>query len=258
MSAESLGPAVRVQVAGRTATLMIDHAGRRNALTVEMLDHFAGALTELAENTRVRVVMVTGAGEDFSAGMDIRALSAARRKGTALEYQMAALEEQLAVFPKPTVAAVAGYCVGGGMQLALACDLRVAANSARFGVPPAKLGVVYPAPTIARLVRALGPGAAKRLIFTGELVDAAAAWRLGLVSEVTTPGRLAETAQDLAAVIASRSTISIAAAKEMITAMSSDGIDDAVERKWADRANPDAAVGLEAFLTGRPPHFADQ
>ncbi|KOS56175.1 enoyl-CoA hydratase [Rhodococcus rhodochrous KG-21] len=244
-----------MRVTGPVATVTIDHPARRNALTTAMLDRLDDLLTDLQSDSGVRVLVLTGAAGDFSAGMDIRGLRSARERGVDLEHRMTATEERLAAFPKPTVAAVEGYCVGGGMQLALACDLRVAAEGARFGVTPAKLGIVYPPQTVARLTRVLGPAAAKRLVFTAELIDADAALRLGLVGEVTPPGALAGRVAELAHLVSTRSAISVAAAKAMIDAAGHD-IDEAVTRRWSPEANPDAAEGIDAFLAGRPPRFS--
>lgn len=252
-----MGPAsVHLRVTGPVATVTIDHPARRNALTTAMLDRFEDVLTALESDHDVRVLVLTGAAGDFSAGMDIRGLRSARERGIELEHRMTAAEERLAAFPKPTVAAVEGYCVGGGMQLALACDLRVASENARFGVTPAKLGIVYPPQTVARLVRVLGPAAAKRLVFTAELIDAGAALRIGLVDEMTAPGGLAARAAELAQLVSTRSPISVAAAKAMIDAAGGHGIDEAVTRRWSQEANPDAAEGIDAFLAGRPPRFS--
>ncbi|MGX7732164.1 enoyl-CoA hydratase/isomerase family protein [Rhodococcus sp. 2H158] len=247
---------VHLRVTGRVETVTIDHPARRNALTTAMLDRFEDVLTALQSDHDVRVLVLTGAAGDFSAGMDIRGLRSARERGIELEHRMTAAEERLAAFPKPTVAAVEGYCVGGGMQLALACDLRLASECARFGVTPAKLGIVYPPRTVARLVRTLGPAAAKRLVFTAELIDADAALRMGLVDEVTPSGGLAARATELAHLVSTRSAISLAAAKEMIDAAGGHDIDEAVTRRWSQGANPDAAEGIDAFLAGRAPRFS--
>jgi enoyl-CoA hydratase/carnithine racemase len=164
-----------------------------------------------------------------------------------------AAEERLAAFAKPTVAAVRGACVGGGCQLAVACDLRIAAADARFGVPPARLGVVYPTPTTRRLAALVGPATAKYLIFTGELVDADRAARLGLVDEVLPADRLADRIAELTGTIAARSQLSVVAAKEIV-----DGRADAERAAWWHRqvqASGEAREGVAAFHERRPPRF---
>ncbi|WP_067973838.1 enoyl-CoA hydratase/isomerase family protein [Mycolicibacter icosiumassiliensis] len=256
MSSLDRGASIRLDCAGRIATVTIDHSARRNALTVSMLVQLDEILTRLRSEHEVQVVVLTGAGDDFSAGLDIRDLREGRNRGIELEHRMTAVEERLAAFPKPTVAAIGGYCIGGGMQLAAACDLRLASDTAQFGITPAKLGIVYPSQTVTRLVRILGPAAAKRLIFTAELIDAKTAVRLNLVSEVTTGAMLAHRAAGLANLIATRSPISVVAAKEMIDAACSGGIDEVLERKWSLDVNPDAAEGLDAFLDRRSPDFS--
>lgn len=247
---------VRLAHAGPIATVTFDHAARRNALTATMLAQLDDILVRLRADHDVRVVVLTGSGEDFSAGLDIRDLHEARNRGIELEHRMTAVEESLAAFPKPTLAAIRGYCIGGGMQLAAACDLRLASQTAQFGVTPTKLGIVYPSATVARLVRVLGPAVAKRLMFTAELIDVRTALRWNLVSEVTTDVELAHRAAEVADLIATRSPISIAAAKEMIEAASSGGIDEALEERWSLAVNPDAAEGLNAFLGHRSPNFS--
>ena len=133
--------------------------------------------------------MLTGAAGTFCAGADLGDLDELLDAGDA--SIAVAAEERLAAFGRPTVAAISGACVGGGCQLAVACDLRLAAADARFGVPPARLGLVYPAPTTRRLARLVGPSAAKHLLFTAELIDAERALRIGLVDEVLPPDDLA-------------------------------------------------------------------
>jgi enoyl-CoA hydratase/carnithine racemase len=162
-----------------------------------------------------------------------------------------AAEEALAAFPKPTVAAVRGHCVGGGAQLAAACDLRLAEEGALFGVTPARLGIVYPASSTRRLVSLVGPATAKYLLFTAELIDAGRALRTGLVDEVLPAGELDGRTAELTRVLVSRSQLTQAAAKEF-TAGRTDR-----DAHWAARARGggDTAEGVAAFLERRPPRF---
>ncbi|WP_242676533.1 enoyl-CoA hydratase/isomerase family protein [Rhodococcus sp. ABRD24] len=239
----------------RVAAITIDHPRRYNALTGAMLDELTNTLARLADDPAVSVVLVTGAGPHFCAGMDIRELRSARASGIRMEDRVTDAEEALAAFPKPTIAAIAGYCIGGGAQLALACDIRVAAENAEFAVTPAKLGVIYPARTITRLVHTLGPATAKRLVITGDRIDADTALRVGLAAEVVPGDRLGSRAAALAETIATRSSVTQRAAKQMIDAAAGPGIGSELEHRWTGAPNPDLEIGLDAFLSGTVPRF---
>ncbi|MER6983181.1 enoyl-CoA hydratase/isomerase family protein, partial [Streptomyces carpinensis] len=184
----------------------------------------------------------------FCAGADISTLQDTPQEAQALAV---AAEEALAAFPKPTLAAVRGHCVGGGAQLAAACDLRLAEEGALFGVTPAKLGIVYPASSTRRLVSLVGPATAKYLLFSGELIDAERALRTGLVDEVLPEGELDKRISELTRVLVSRSQLTQAAAKEF-----ANGRTDR-DAHWAEQAagSGDTAEGVAAFLERRRPRF---
>jgi enoyl-CoA hydratase/carnithine racemase len=194
------------------------------------------------------VLVLTGAGETFCAGADISTLREAPQEAQGLAVLA---EEALAAFPKPTLAAVRGHCVGGGAQLAAACDLRLAEAGALFGVTPAKLGIVYPASSTRRLVSLVGPATAKYLLFTGELIDAERALRTGLVDEVLPDGELGKRVAELTRILTSRSQLTQAAAKEF-----ADGRTDR-DAHWAGQArgSGDTSEGVAAFLERRAPRF---
>ncbi|MEU7191322.1 enoyl-CoA hydratase/isomerase family protein, partial [Streptomyces sp. NPDC045369] len=206
-------PGIVTRVSDGTATVTLSHPAKRNAMTTEMWRELPPLLDRLAADRAVRALVLTGAGGTFCAGADIGSLRGSAGAGTGKGLATAA-EEALAAFPKPTLAAIRGYCVGGGCQLAAACDLRFAEEGARFGVTPAKLGIVYPASATRRLVRLVGPSAAKYLLFSGELIDCARALRTGLLDEVLPEGELDKRVADFTAVLASRSQLTQAAAKE--------------------------------------------
>ncbi|MCW3839208.1 enoyl-CoA hydratase/isomerase family protein [Micromonospora yasonensis] len=241
-----------VTVAGPVATLLIHNPARRNALTPAMWRQLPMLLDGLAADPAVRAVVLTGADGTFCAGADLGDLDELLEAGDGSIAVMA--EERLAAFAKPTVAAIRGACVGGGCQLAVACDLRLAAEDARFGVPPAKLGLVYPAPTTRRLARLVGPSAAKHLLFTSELVDAGRALRIGLVDEVLPADALAARVAAVTAAVAERSRLTVAAAKEII-----DGRADDERIAWWHgqvRASGEAREGVAAVNERRPPRFS--
>ncbi|PRH76905.1 enoyl-CoA hydratase [Streptomyces solincola] len=241
-------PHLEHTVADGVATLVISNPAKRNAMTAAMWRALPGLLEALAADPAARVLVLTGAGPTFCAGADISTLGEPGDEQQALAVRA---EEALAAFPKPALAAVRGYCVGGGSQLAAACDLRFAEEGALFGITPAKLGIVYPASSTRRLVDLVGPSAAKFLLFSAELVDTARALRWGLVDEVLPAGELDERVAEFARVMASRSLLTQAAAKEF-----AGGRTDR-DAHWAGQAHGsgDTAEGVAAFLERRPPRF---
>ncbi|WP_418960084.1 enoyl-CoA hydratase/isomerase family protein [Streptomyces tritici] len=230
------------------ATVVITHPAKRNAMTAGMWRALPDLLGRLAGDPAVRALVLTGAGDTFCAGADISTL---REPGDEQQSLSVRAEEALAAFPKPTLAAIRGYCVGGGSQLAAACDLRFAEEGARFGVTPAKLGIVYASSSTRRLAALVGPAAAKYLLFSGELIDAERALRTGLVDEVHPVGALGKRVAEFTRVLASRSLLTQAAAKEF-----ADGRTDRDEHWAAEaRGSGDTAEGVAAFLERRPPRF---
>jgi enoyl-CoA hydratase/carnithine racemase len=242
------------------AVLLIDRPAKRNAVTLAMWQALPGLLAGLAADPRVRVLLLAGVGEAFSAGADIGELLHVYgdpERADAYHATNVAAEEALAAFPRPTVAVIAGACVGGGCQLAVACDLRLAGSGARLGITPAKLGVVYPAVPTARLVRLVGPARAKYLLFTADLVNAERAEVFGLVDEVVPGGELADRALALARTIAARSPQTLGAVKDVVSAVVAGGDPQAAVEPWerASRYAPDVREGLAAFVERRPPAF---
>ncbi|MFJ3905294.1 enoyl-CoA hydratase/isomerase family protein [Streptomyces sp. NPDC090025] len=241
-------PQLTVSVADEVATLVIANPAKRNAMTAAMWRSLPGLLAPLAADPAVRALVVTGAGDTFCAGADISTL---REPGDEQQTLAVRAEEALAAFPKPTLAAVRGYCVGGGSQLAAACDLRFAEQGARFGVTPAKLGIVYPASSTRRLAALVGPSAAKYLLFSAELIDSERALRTGLVDEVHPEGQLDKRVAEFTRTLVGRSLLTQCAAKEF-----TDGVTGR-EGHWAEQArgSGDTAEGVAAFLERRAPRF---
>ncbi|GAA3374615.1 enoyl-CoA hydratase/isomerase family protein [Streptomyces racemochromogenes] len=229
------------------ATVVISHPAKRNAMTASMWRELPELLELLAEDDAVRVLVLTGAGTTFCAGADISSLTG-KEDPQALAV---AAEEALAAFPKPTLAAIRGFCVGGGSQLAAACDLRFAEEGASFGVTPAKLGIVYPASSTRRLASVVGPAWAKYLLFSAELIGAETALRAGFLNELLPAGGLEERVAAFARTLTTRSRLTQAAAKEF-----ADGRTDR-DAYWAAQAaaSGDTAEGVAAFLERRPPAF---
>ncbi|NLU68875.1 enoyl-CoA hydratase/isomerase family protein [Streptomyces sp. HNM0574] len=247
---ESSPPALLTEHADGVATVTLSNPAKRNAMTPGMWAGLPPLLRKLADDPAVRALVLTGARGTFCAGADISSL---RGEADSAQRLAVAAEEALAAFPKPTLAAVRGHCVGGGCQLALACDLRFASREARFGITPAKLGIVYPAASTRRLVRVAGPSTAKYLLFSAELTDAERALRTGLVDELHEDGELDARVREFTRVLAGRSQLTQAAAKEFADGRADEERAAAWQRAAAE--GPDAAEGVAAFLERRTPHF---
>jgi len=241
-------PQLSYQVADSVATVVIRNPAKRNAMTAAMWRALPPLLERFAHDPAVRALVLTGEGGTFCAGAEISTLQGSPEEAQGLAV---AAEEALAAFPKPVLAVVRGHCVGGGAQLAAACDLRLAEEGALFGVTPARLGVVYPASSTRRLVSLVGPACAKYLLFTAELIDARRALRTGLVDEVLSGDELDERVAELTRVLVARSQLTQAAAKEFANGR---GDRDAHWTAQA-RGSGDTAEGVAAFLERRQPRF---
>ncbi|MCO8305549.1 MULTISPECIES: enoyl-CoA hydratase/isomerase family protein [Streptomyces] len=243
-------PCLEHEVADGIATVVIRHPAKRNAMTPGMWQALPPLLDRLAADPAVGALVLTGHGDTFCAGADIGSLNATYEETTGLALPA---EEALAAFPKPTLAAVRGYCVGGGCQLAAACDLRFAEEGARFGITPAKLGIVYSPGSTRRLVELVGPATAKFLLFSGELIDTERALRTGLVDEVLPAGGLDKRVAEFARVLVSRSRLTQAAAKEFAAGPAAP--DRVAHWREQARLSEEAAEGIAAFLERRVPRF---
>ena len=193
------------------ALITINNPQALNALTVTMFQSFEQMLGGLEFDDAVRVVLITGAGEKaFVAGGDIRYLDSLDVEGArAFALQAQRLYERIETFPKPVIAVINGYALGGGCELAMACDLRIAAETAKLGQPEVKLGIIPGFAGTQRLARLVGKGRAKELIFTGEMIDAREAWRIGLVNRVVPAGQLLAEARAIAARMVDKSATAI-------------------------------------------------
>lgn len=241
-------PQLLYRVTDSVATVVIHHPAKRNAMTAAMWRSLPELLDAAAADPDVRALVLTGEGGTFCAGADISTLQGSPDEAQGLAV---AAEEALAAFPKPTLAAIRRHCVGGGSQLAAACDLRFAEEGSLFGVTPAKLGIVYPASSTRRLVALVGPAAAKYLLFSGELIDGERALRTGMVDELLPEGELDKRVLEFTRILVSRSQLTQAAAKEF-----TNGVADR-DGYWAEQArgSGDTAEGVAAFLERRHPRF---
>jgi enoyl-CoA hydratase/carnithine racemase len=243
--------------ADRVARLTIDNQAKRNALDRELLDAFAGVLGEID----ARCLLLTGAGSIFSAGYDIGDLSSDDRAEDAAAHPFEAALAALDAFRFPVVAALNGHAIGGGLELALACDLRVAAASAKLGMPPARLGLIYSQRGLRRFIAAVGAPRTRELFFTARNVTAETALAWGLVNRVVADEEVAAAGVELAAGIAANAPLSLAGNKRAIAEIvAAATLATEVERELeAQRAgafaSEDFREGLSAFAAKRPPEW---
>jgi enoyl-CoA hydratase/carnithine racemase len=251
---------VTVERDGAVAVLTINRPAKRNAMTAGMWATLPDRLAGLVDDPAVRVLVVTGAGPSFCAGADIADLLG----GADPEDPMAdvrrdnlAAQAALRAFPRPTVAAIRGHCIGGGVEIAASCDLRFTDPTGVFGVTPAKVGVVYAPASTRALLELVGPATTKYLLFSGELLDAGTALRVGLVDRVVPADELDAEVRRFADVLATRSALSQRATKEVIAALSEGGDGETTAARWYREtiASGELAEGVTAFAERRPPRF---
>jgi len=249
-----------LDTAGPVATLTIDRPAKRNAMSYAMWSALPGLLDLVRHDDEVRVLVLKG-GAHFSAGADIGEFTTLRAGADgAAKYSEAvhAGERAIATLGKPTIAAISGFCVGGGCEMALACDIRIAESGARFGITPAKLGIVYNFTSTKQLVDVVGPAWAKQILFSGEIIPADTALRIGLVNEVHEPEAVHARVRELAETIASRAQVSLRGAKTIVDLIT-DGQyeeDDAVHALYDEAVHSaEYAEGVAAFLEKREPNF---
>jgi len=236
---------------------------KHNAMSVEMWDGFGAILDDFAADPAIRVVVLTGAGHKaFVSGADISQFDQNRADASAqIEYdrRTGAGRRKLVAFPKPVIARIRGYCLGGGLGIALAADIRIAAEDSVFGIPAARLGLAYGFEALRSLVGLVGPAHARMLLYTGTRIDAAEAARIGLVNRVVRDAELSDTVVDLARAIADNAPLSVGAAKLAIGEALKDPEDRNVPAVEAAIArcfdSADYREGRTAFREKRPPRF---
>lgn len=242
------------------ATITFNRPEKHHAINLAMWEEFGRLMPQLAADDEVDAILFRGGpGGPFSAGADISEFQSLRRTPEQAERYGEAVtggERAILTCPKPTVAMVEGFAIGGGSQVALACDLRLCSPSSRFGITPAKLGIVYALPSTARLVDVVGSAWASWILMTGDLVDAATALRIGLVHEVCDD--LEARTRELLATLTSRARVSQVGAKALIGRISAgDRSEDETVRAHYDASlhGPEYAEGVAAFLAKRQPDF---
>ncbi len=254
---------VQLQRAGAVGTIILDQPARHNALKVAGWERLGQVARELAGESAVRVVVVRGAGERaFCAGADISEFETRRSTPElALEYNRIVQQalDALASLPQPLIAVIHGFCLGGGCELALMADLRLASEDAVFGIPSARLGITIGYDEVRRLVRAVGPAAAKEMLFSAGRFDAAWALRTGLVNAVYPAERLEAEAERLVQAILAAAPLSVRWAKRAVETVLDDpslsGVGDTQREQAGFFGTEDFREGVRAFLEKRPPRF---
>jgi enoyl-CoA hydratase/carnithine racemase len=253
---------VYVRVDGAVGRIVLNRLEKRNAMSEAMWAAIPNAVKILEQSKDVRVIVLCSSGaQAFSAGADISELevissNADRRESNRLAIRNA--QRVLARATKPTIAEISGPCIGGGCGLAIHCDFRIAADTAKFGITPAKLGIIYPLNDTKQLMDLVGVSKAKSLLFTGRIVNAADAFEMGLIDEVCQVDALAEQVIDLASHLASVSQYSLQGMKQSIQRILDGQVDDdsATSQQFIDaHEGVDAQEGVRAFLEKRTPAF---
>lgn len=253
-----MGELVETSLDGHVALLRLNRPEVRNALSPEVMERLASELERLDPDPEVRCVVIAGSDEVFAAGADIRAMSE-RSFTEALYHPASEFWKRIARVKTPLIAAVSGYALGGGCELALACDMIVASDTTKFGQPEVNLGIIPGGGGSQRLARVLGKQRAMEYVLTGRRFDAERARELGLVNRVVKDGGWLEEAMDLARTVAERPPIAVRLAKQAIlgaeeTAMSA-GLDHERRLYELAMATEDRVEGMRAFLEKREPEF---
>jgi enoyl-CoA hydratase/carnithine racemase len=250
-----------VEVRDRVAWLTVNRPAVRNALSSALCGRLADSLQSLSFNQDVRVFVLRGAGERvFISGADVNEFrEALASPAAALTYDAGAERVQSAIksVPQPVIAMIQGYAIGSGCIVAAACDFRLVAMTARFGIPVAKFGFLTPLPDVLRLVQLIGPARAKWMLMSGAVFDAAKALSIGLVDEVFSPESLVTETTAFALQLAENAPLSIKAAKEMIEHSAGQVSDVYRAAPWYREIfeSADLQEGLDAFFAKRKPIF---
>ena len=260
---DSIAPSLDSRIDDAIARLTIDNPARRNAMSLAMWQELGDVLGALAEDPDVRVLVLRGAGEkSFCAGNDISEFATLRHtpeQRQAYDRVTARAYAALEGFPRPTIARVTGFCIGGGLELAQLCDLQIAADTALFAVTPAKLGIGYKLDDVMLLTRNVAAKHAKELLFTGRRFPAEDALRWGLINRIVPEAELDAVVDDYAREIAANAPLSVAAAKVTV----GEAVKEAAARdlELCDRmvrdcdTSQDRLEGQAAFAEKRPPDF---
>jgi enoyl-CoA hydratase len=243
--------------------ITFNNPDKRNAMSLEMWEGLGLALVELRDDPGVRVVILVGAGDKaFVSGADISQFEKTRHNAEASEEysrRSAAQRALLADYPKPIIACIRGFCLGGGMQVAMAADIRIASDNSQFGIPAAKLGIAYGYDGLNNLVSLVGPSWARLIMYTGMRIDSAEALRIGLVNRVVRDAELWDTTMEIARIISGNAPLAIKAAKITIAQVLKDESQRdmaAIKQIGTDcMDSEDFREGRRAFMEKRKPEF---
>ena len=258
------GKLVLDRPAEAVARIRIDNPGKRNALDHEILDGLAELVPSLDEGITTRCLIITGTDGMFSSGYDIGDIPDevfAEEAERLVAHPFSKAIEAVDRFPFPTIAAINGHALGGGLELAMSCDLRLAARGVKLGMPPAKLGLIYSHTGLQKFLDAVGPARTRELFFTGRNMDADRAEQIGLVNEVTEPDKVGEVAVALAAEVAGNAPLSLRGNKEIIGKLVNFGrLSEQEERELIDLRlssfrSHDFREGVKAFGEKRKPRW---
>ena len=248
-------------VADRIATITVNRPDKLNALNDALMAELRIAIADARRRPDAGAILLTGAGRAFVAGADIGELadqSAVEGKKRAERGQQ--VFRRFETSPKPTLAAINGFALGGGCELAMACHIRIASESAKFGQPEVKLGIVPGYGATQRLPRLVGKGRALQLLLTGEMIDAAEAYRIGLVNKVVPAAELLDVSRAMLTTILAQGPLAVAHCIEAVDRGLDLGLDDAIALEASYfgllSASADKAEGMRAFLEKRPPTFS--
>jgi len=244
---------VSLKLESGIAHVELNRPAVRNALNLEMVRALHGVLDDLSQRDEVRVVVISGAGgKAFASGADIAELRDRTHRDAFLTFN-GSLFQKVEDFLRPTIAAIEGYALGGGLELALACDLRVASKTAKVGLPEATLGIYPAAGGTWRLPRLVGIGRAKDLVFTGRILESAEAFSLGIFERLCEPGEAVATAMELAATIAQNAPLALQVAKLSLNLVARGGDPTALERAGQGLLfdSADKRERMTAFLSKR-------
>jgi enoyl-CoA hydratase/carnithine racemase len=251
---------IQIAIGDAIAVVTLNRPAKRNAMTLAMWQDIATICDRLGADSDVRAIILTGAGGNFSVGADVSefaAVRATKQQSVAYEVAVDAASDAIVAAPKPVIAVLEGYCLGGGCHLSMACDFRYAHANALIGIPAAKLSIVYGVRSTQRLLALVGLTHAKRLLYAAERIDAGTALRIGLIDEMSSDPM--SDAKAFAASLAALAPLSIKGAKEILTGLSMGpgALDQQKAQGFIDFASDSADYreGREAFQEKRQPRF---
>jgi enoyl-CoA hydratase/carnithine racemase len=255
-------PGILLELASpEVAVVTLNNPARRNAVSQAMWRRLKEVFTELGARSDVRVVVLTGAGGHFCAGADISEFPVVRdtaEKGVQYEREIDETTKAIMDIPKPTIAAISGYCLGGGCALAMACDFRIGESRARFGIPAARLGTLYNLQDLENLYALVGLSNAKRIMYTGDQFDAQEAYRMGFL-DVISEGPLDPVVHEFSRLFVERAPLTIAGSKLTLNAIYRLEVEQKkaeIERAMAiAMESEDYHEGVKAFIEKRTPNF---